>query len=117
MPVACRVALRCILSRDGAVRTRRSSRKQAKLSWVFKRSTYTYDPVTGARVGQYARKDAVEPLDDQRLVTSSYRRTRTVNNGRDGSMDTSYQVQAWATAAASWCSMADVQRRLEGIDP
>jgi len=85
---------------------------QAKLSWVFKRSTFTNDPVTGARVGQYARKDAVEPLDDQRLVTSSYRRTRTVNNGRDGSMDTSYQVQAWGDGGgelgAQWQMFNDV---------
>ena len=86
--------------------------QQAKLSWVFKRSTFTNDPVTGARVGQYARKDAVEPLDDQRLVTSSYRRTRTVNNGRDGSMDTSYQVQAWGDGGgelgAQWQMFNDV---------
>lgn len=86
--------------------------QQAKLSWVFKRSTFTNDPITGARVGQYARKEPVEPLDDQRLVTSSYRRTRTVNNGRDGSMDTSYQVQAWGDGGgelgAQWQMFNDV---------
>jgi hypothetical protein len=85
---------------------------QPARSWVFKRSTFTNDPVTGARVAQYARKDVVEPLDDQRLVTSSYRRTRTVNNGRDGSMDTSYQVQAWGQGGgelgAQWQMFNDV---------
>ena len=64
-------------------------------SWVFRRSTFTNDPMTGARVAQYMRKPPIEPLEDQREVTSSYRRTRTVNRGRDGSIDTSYQVQAW----------------------
>ena len=61
---------------------------------------------------QYARKDPVEPLDDQRSVTSSYRRTRTVNRGRDGSIDTSYQVQAWGNGGggidAEWQMFNDV---------
>ena len=64
-------------------------------SWIFGPSTFTHDPKTGARVAQYMRKPPVEPLDDQRAVTSSYRRTRTMNRGRDGSYDTTYQVQAW----------------------
>lgn len=85
---------------------------QPKLSWVFRRSTYTNDPETGARVGQYARKDPVEPLDDQRLVTSSYRRMRSENRGRDGSMDTTYVVQAWGTGGgelgAQWQMFNDV---------
>jgi hypothetical protein len=85
---------------------------QAKLSWVFRRSTFTNDPVTGARVGQYARKDAVEPLDDQRLVTSSYRRMRSENRGRDGSMDTTYVVQGWGDGGgelgAEWQMFNDV---------
>ena len=89
---------------------------EPKLSWVFRRSTYTNDPETGARVGQYARKDPVEPLDDQRLVTSSYRRMRSENRGRDGSMDTTYVVQGWGTGGGELGgAMADVQRRLEGI--
>ena len=83
-----------------------------KLSWVFRRSTYTNDPETGARVGQYARKDPVEPLDDQRLVTSSYRRMRSENRGRDGSMDTTYVVQGWGTGGgelgAKWQMFNDV---------
>lgn len=85
---------------------------EPKLSWVFRRSTYTNDPETGARVGQYARKDPVEPLDDQRLVTSSYRRMRSENRGRDGSMDTTYVVQGWGTGGgelgAQWQMFNDV---------
>jgi hypothetical protein len=64
-------------------------------SWVFAPSTFTHDPATGARVAQYMRKPPVEPLDDQRAVTSRYRRTRTNLRGADGSYETDYQVQAW----------------------
>ena len=62
-------------------------------SWVFARSRYTHDPETGARVAQYAMKPPIEPLDDPRLVTSGYSRTRTVIRGPDGSVDTHYRVQ------------------------
>jgi len=85
---------------------------EPKLSWVFRHSTYTHDPETGARVGQFARIEPVEPLDDQRLVTSSYRRMRSENRGRDGSMDTTYVVQGWGTGGgelgAQWQMFNDV---------
>jgi hypothetical protein len=81
-------------------------------SWIFRRSTFTNDPETGARVAQYMRKPPIEPLADQRDVTSVYRRTRTVNRGFDGSMDTSYQVQAWGNGRggidAEWQMFNDV---------
>lgn len=64
-------------------------------SWIFQPSTYSHDPATGARVAQYMRTPPVEPLADQRNVTSRYRRTRTQVRGLDGSLDSSYQVQAW----------------------
>jgi hypothetical protein len=64
-------------------------------SWVFRRSTYTHDPLTGARVAQYMRIPPVEPLEDERNVTSRYRRSRTTLRGADGSSDTYYEVQAW----------------------
>ena len=67
----------------------------AEPSWIFRRGTYTHDPYTGARVAQYMRKPPVEPLDDERAVTSRYRRSRTVLRGIDGSTDTYYEVQAW----------------------
>jgi hypothetical protein len=51
--------------------------------------------MTGARVAQYERIAPVEPLEDERNVTSSYRRTQTNLRGADGSTDTYYQVQAW----------------------
>lgn len=64
-------------------------------SWIFRRSAYTHDPVTGARVAQYMRTPPVEPLEDERNVTSRYRRLRTNLRGADGSIDTTYEVQAW----------------------
>ena len=42
------------------------------------------------------RIEPVEPLPDQRNVTSGYRRTQTNIRGIDGSFDQSYQVQNWA---------------------
>jgi hypothetical protein len=64
-------------------------------SWIFNRSTYSHDPVTGARVAQYERIAPVEPLEDERNVTSNYRFTQTNLRGADGSVDRYYQVQAW----------------------
>lgn len=64
-------------------------------SWIFRRSTYTHDPETGARVAQYQRLPAIEPLEDERLVTSRYHRTRTNLRGTNGSMETYYEVQSW----------------------
>lgn len=64
-------------------------------SWIFRASTYSHDPETGARVAQYMRTPPVEPLEDPRLVTSRYRRSRTSLRGADGSVDTYYEVQAW----------------------
>jgi hypothetical protein len=64
-------------------------------SWVFRRSTFSHDPYTGARVAQYMRTPPVEPLDDPRMVTSRYRRSRTNLRGTNGSFDTYYEVQAW----------------------
>src|SRR5262245_42039706 len=64
-------------------------------SWIFRRSTYSHDPETGIRVAQYMRTPPVEPLEDQRNVTSRYRRIQTNLRGADGSNDTTYEVQAW----------------------
>ena len=64
-------------------------------SWIFRRSTYTHDPYTGARVAQYQRLPAIEPLEDERLVTSRYHRTQTNLRGTNGSSESYYDVQAW----------------------
>ena len=50
---------------------------------------------TGARVAQYQRLPAIEPLEDERLVTSRYHRTQTNLRGTNGSSETYYEVQAW----------------------
>jgi hypothetical protein len=64
-------------------------------SWIFRRGTYTHDPETGARVAQYQRLPSIEPLNDERLVTSRYHRTRTNLRGTGGSQESYYEVQSW----------------------
>jgi hypothetical protein len=64
-------------------------------SWIFRRSTYTHDPYTGARVAQYRQLPAIEPLEDERLVTSRYHRVQTNLRGAAGSSESYYDVQAW----------------------
>ena len=83
-------------------------------SWVFMRSRYTHDPQTHARVAQYDMKPAIEPLDDPRLVTSGYSRSRTVIRGADGSVDTTYRVQSYGNGRggmdAEWERFHDAWR-------
>jgi hypothetical protein len=64
-------------------------------SWIFRRSSYTHDPNTGARVAQYQRLPAIEPLEDERLVTSRYHRVQTNLRGTNGSSEQYYDVQSW----------------------
>jgi hypothetical protein len=83
-------------------------------SWVFARSRYTHDPDTGARVAQYDQIAPVEPLPDQRIVTSGYRRTRSTLLGADGSADSTYQVQSYGNGRggldAEWERFHDAWR-------
>jgi hypothetical protein len=83
-------------------------------SWVFRRGRYTHDPETGARVAQYALKPPIEPLDDPRLVTSGYSRTRTVLRGADGAANTHYRVQSYGNGRggldAEWERFHDAWR-------
>jgi hypothetical protein len=83
-------------------------------SWVFARGRYTHDPATGARVAQYEEVAPVEPLPDQRLVTSGYSRTRSVLRGADGSADTYYRVQSYGNGRggldAEWERFHDAWR-------
>ena len=83
--------------------------------WIFQPSTFSHDRLSGARVAQYSRPAPVEPLPDQRLVTSGYRRTRTSFRGPDGSVDTYYQVQNYANGRggldAEWERFHDAWRQ------
>ena len=83
-------------------------------SWIFAPSQFTHDPDTGARVAQYAQKVPVEPLPDQRAVTSGYVRKRTVLQGPNGSNATYYQVQNYGNARggmdAEWERFHDAWR-------
>ncbi len=67
-------------------------------SWVFAPSRYSHDPETGVRVAQYTAKPPIEPLPDQRAVSSGYARSRTVLRGPDGNVSTYYQVQNYGDA-------------------
>ncbi len=86
----------------------------AQESWLFARSRYTHDPATGIRVAQYQQRLPVEPLPDQRLVSSGYRRTRSVLRGADGATDTTYQVQSYGNGRggmdAQWERFHDAWR-------
>ncbi|MEM8944497.1 MAG: hypothetical protein AAGD11_04875 [Planctomycetota bacterium] len=88
--------------------------KRQPESWVFARGRYTHDPATGGRVAQYAQRAPVEPLPDQRAVSSGYRRTRTVLRGADGSIDSTYQVQSYGNGRggldAEWERFHDAWR-------
>ena len=69
--------------------------KTEPASWVFAPGRYTHDPDTGVRVAQYQRTRAIEPLDDPRAVTSVYDRSRTIQRGADGSVNTYYRVRSY----------------------
>ena len=83
-------------------------------SWIFRQGRYTHDPETGARVAQYAMKPQIEPLDDPRLVTSGYTRSRLVLQGPDGSANTTYRVQSFGNGRggldAEWERFHDAWR-------
>jgi hypothetical protein len=88
--------------------------KPATDSWIFRQGRYTHDPATGARVAQYAMKPPIEPLDDPRLVTSGYSRSRSVLRGADGSADTYYRVTSYGNGRggldAEWERFHDAWR-------
>jgi hypothetical protein len=83
-------------------------------SWIFAPSRYSHDPDTGARVAQYTAKPPIEPLPDQRAISSGYSRTRTVLRGPDGNVSTYYQVQNYGNARggmdAEWERFHDAWR-------
>jgi hypothetical protein len=94
-PPCCDEPLRPVYILHAGVTAESVPQEPAAPSWIFSRGPYTHDPVSGARVAQYMPIPPVEPLDDQRLVTSRYRRSRTNLRGADGSVDTYYEVQQW----------------------
>ncbi len=63
--------------------------------WIFRRSRYSHDPVTGKRVAQYAPKTPAYARDDPTYRESGYRHIRRSVRGADGSADRMHIVQAW----------------------
>lgn len=88
--------------------------KTEPASWIFAPSTYSHDPDTGARVAQYQRTRAIEPLDDPRAVTSGYDRSRIIQRGADGSVNTYYRVRSYGNGFggldAEWERFHDARR-------
>jgi hypothetical protein len=83
-------------------------------SWIFAPSRYSHDPETGVRVAQYTQTPPVEPLPDQRAVSSGYARTRSVLRGADGGVSTYYRVQSYGNGRggidAEWERFHDAWR-------
>jgi hypothetical protein len=62
--------------------------------WLFKPSTYSHDPVTGARVDQYATKEPSYARADGGYLESGYRHTQySLRAG--GTADRLHVVQTW----------------------
>lgn len=83
-------------------------------SWIFAPSRYSHDPETGVRVAQYTAKPPIEPLPDQRAVSSGYARTRSVLRGPDGGVSTYYRSQSYGNGRggidAEWERFHDAWR-------
>ena len=63
-------------------------------SWIFRRSSFTHDPVTGDRVVQFARPRPLRPPGDGTYRQSAYRHHRsTIRAG--SSADHTHVVQTW----------------------
>lgn len=64
-------------------------------SWIFRPAKYTNDPVTGARVNQFAAKEPAYVRVDPTYSESGYRHRQTIMRGADGSADRMHVVQTW----------------------
>jgi len=70
------------------------ARRAEASSWIFRRSSFTHDPVTGNRVAQYAPKKTPYVQDDGTYQQSAYRHHRsTIRAG--GSADRLHIVETW----------------------
>lgn len=67
----------------------------ARASWVFRPSNYTHDPISGARVNQFAPKQPALVRSDPSYFQSGYRHSRVMSRGIDGSADRLHVVETW----------------------
>lgn len=68
-------------------------------SWLFKPSTFSHDPATGARVNQYAANRPAYVLSDGTYLQSGYRHMRFgLQSG--GSADRLHVVETWGAGEA-----------------
>ena len=86
-------------------------------TWIFQRGRYSHDPMTGARVLQYAPLPKVRALPDVSAISSGYRRTRVQLRGADGTVDTYNRVEAYGNGRggldSEWERFNDVWQRSE----
>jgi len=68
-------------------------------SWLFKPSTFSHHPMTGARVNQYAAKKPSYVRTDGTYLESGYRHMR-FNIRAGGSADRLHVVQTWGAGEA-----------------
>ncbi len=64
-------------------------------SWIFRTSTYSHDPASGARIAQYAPKEPAYMPVDPTYRRSGYRHIRTTFRGPHGTADRLHQVETW----------------------
>jgi hypothetical protein len=68
-------------------------------TWLFKPTTFSHDPATGARVNQYAPKKPAYVVADETYLQSGYRHMRfSLRAG--GSADRLHVVQTWGAGEA-----------------
>lgn len=68
-------------------------------SWIFKPSTFSHDPVTGARVNQFAPKQPAYAPADGTYMQSGYRHMRLGLRAGD-SADRLHVVETWGAGQA-----------------
>lgn len=72
----------------------------ADAGWIFRRSRYSHEPVTGTRVNQYAPKQPALARSDPTYLESGYRHSRVTIRGADGSADRLHVVRTWGAGEA-----------------
>lgn len=69
--------------------------KAEETSWIFRPSTYSHSPVTGARVAQYQPEEPAVLRFDPTYQESGYRQNHTSIRAGDGGADNMHIVQTW----------------------
>lgn len=91
------------------------SPRAGESNWLAYHGRYSHDPLTDARVVQYAPLPHVRALPDVQNVTSGYRRSRVNFRNADGSFDSITRVESYGNGRggidAEWERVNDVWQR------